>query len=192
MNKMWSFLCCLDRKNPHSISVIARTVPQRFSVRISVCSIKVTFMLATSSSTQSMTIKSKIWAFSLPCTYFVFLAVSASSFWTARAITLDKASQLLSLVNSLYALILHVLYCSQEYTILSSSDLSQNPERSGLGGASTWAPVLGVLHYALSAGISVTGNMVKMDVCIHNMFPRHSEIGQETRGCMGSVDIPPI
>lgn len=70
-----------------------------------------------------------------------------------------------------------LLYCSQEHTILSASDLSQNPERSGLGGASTWAPVLGVLHYALSAGISVTGNMVKMDVCIHNMFPRYSEIG---------------
>lgn len=59
--------------------------------------------------------------------------------------------------------------------MLSSSDLSQNLERSGLSSAGAWAPVLCVLHNALPAGISMSGHMVKMDVSVHNVFSGNSE-----------------
>lgn len=62
----------------------------------------------------------------------------------------------------------------QQHTILSTSDLGQNLEWSGLGGASTGAPVLCVLRYALPASISMTRHMVKMYVSVHNMFPGNS------------------
>lgn len=66
------------------------------------------------------------------------------------------------------------MHFSQQRTVLGASDLSQNPERPGLGGAGAWAPVLCVLRYALPAGISMSGHMVKMDVCVHNVFPGSS------------------
>lgn len=58
--------------------------------------------------------------------------------------------------------------------MLSASNLSQNPERSGLGGAGAWAPVLCVLCYALPTSISMSRHMVKMDVCVHNVSPGNS------------------
>lgn len=73
----------------------------------------------------------------------------------------------------------HFHFCR---TVLRACDLSQNPERSGLGGARAWTPVLCVLHYALSTGISVSRHMVKMDVCVHNMFPRNTEKRQMNEG----------
>lgn len=63
---------------------------------------------------------------------------------------------------------------SNLHTMLSASDLSQNPERSGLGGACAWTPVLCVLRYALPTSISMSGHMVKMDICVHNMSPGDS------------------
>lgn len=68
----------------------------------------------------------------------------------------------------------HSLNFSQSRTILGAGDLSQDLERSGLGGAGAWAPVLRVLGYALPAGISMSGHMVKMDICVHDVFPGHS------------------
>lgn len=68
----------------------------------------------------------------------------------------------------------HCVHFNQLRTMLSASDLSQNPERSGLGGTSAWAPVLCVLRYALPTSISMSGHMVKMDVCLHDVFPGNS------------------
>lgn len=62
--------------------------------------------------------------------------------------------------------------------MLSASDLRQNLEGSRLGGPGAWAPVLCVLRYAFPAGISMGGHMVKMNICVHNMFPGSSEEGQ--------------
>lgn len=71
--------------------------------------------------------------------------------------------------------------CIKWHTVLSASNLSQNPEGSGLGGPGSWAPVLRVLHYPLLAGISMTGHMVELNVRFHNVFPWSTGEGQYKR-----------
>lgn len=63
---------------------------------------------------------------------------------------------------------------SRGRTVLGACDLGQNPEGSGLGGAGTGTPVLRVLCDALPAGVSMSGHMVKVDVCVHNVSPGNS------------------
>lgn len=121
MAQTWSFLCCLDRKSPHSINTIARTVPQGCEVWHSVkCSLYMldapswvgwikklnwkddtlwnmycystqctyTFKQQQQKQTnlmmQSLGLLKPQLAF--PCTYFVFLAPSASSSGAKRDI----------------------------------------------------------------------------------------------------------
>lgn len=64
--------------------------------------------------------------------------------------------------------------CQRHRTVLSACDLGQNPEGSGLGGAGPGTPVLCVLSDALPAGIGMSGYVVKMDVCVHNVSPGNS------------------
>lgn len=59
-------------------------------------------------------------------------------------------------------------------TVLSAGDLGQNPERLGLSGAGSWAPVLRVLGDALPAGVRVSGHVVEVDVSVHDVFPGDS------------------
>lgn len=126
-------------------------------------------------------------AFKTPCTYFFFFAESASSSWATRkrirtklysySLKFKKVLLRVWFKNESYATIRfydNFSHFSHLRTMLSASDLSQNPERSGLGGASAWAPVLCVLSYALSTSISMSGHMVKMDVCVHNVSPGNS------------------
>lgn len=59
-------------------------------------------------------------------------------------------------------------------TLLGARNLGQNPEGSGLGGAGAGTPVLRVLSDALSAGVGMSGYVVKMDVCVHNVSSGNS------------------
>lgn len=62
----------------------------------------------------------------------------------------------------------------QHCTVLGASDLGQNPKGSGLRGAGPGTPVLCVLSDALPAGVGMSGYVVKMDVCVHNVSPGNS------------------
>lgn len=65
------------------------------------------------------------------------------------------------------------------HTILGARDLGQNPEGFGLGGAGPRTPVLCVLSDALPAGVGMSGYVVKLDVCVHNVSPGNSGRTQE-------------
>lgn len=46
------------------------------------------------------------------------------------------------------------------HTIFSAGELGQDTEGAGLGGASSWVPVLRVLNQTLLAGIAEWGRMI--------------------------------
>lgn len=79
----------------------------------------------------------------------------------------------------------HLLY----RTPLGAGDLSQNPEGSGLGGPRAWMPILCVLHYAHSAGISMSGYMVEINFCVHNVLPGSPVEGHSAAECRISANV---
>lgn len=51
-------------------------------------------------------------------------------------------------------------------------DLCKDPERTRLSCSSPWAPVFSVLDQPLLAGITVSGDVIKLCVALHNVFSR--------------------
>lgn len=65
--------------------------------------------------------------------------------------------------------------------MISASDLGEDAEGAGLGGARAGVPVLRVLNQPLLAGVAVRGRVVELRVGIHNVLPWGAAQGQTDR-----------
>lgn len=61
-------------------------------------------------------------------------------------------------------------------TMLSPSDLGQDPKRARLSGASPWMPVFSILNQSLLAGITVSRYVIKLCITLHNVFSWRARI----------------
>lgn len=65
--------------------------------------------------------------------------------------------------------------------MISASDLGEDAEGAGLGGACAGVPVLGVLNQPLLAGVAVGGRVVELSVGIHDVLPWGAAPGTDTQ-----------
>lgn len=70
-------------------------------------------------------------------------------------------------------------------TVIGASDLGEDAEGAGLGGACARVPVLGVLNQPLLAGVAVGGRVVELRVGIHDVLPRGAAQGQTQQWVQG-------